>query len=336
MKALVLKGILGLLACLALPGLALGAPAVKVRSAISSLSANHSHLWVADEQGYFRKYGLEVPIVFISSGTTVIQSLLAGELEVASMASDAALSAVLEGAPITIFATTAARNDFMFFVGKEIRTLGDLKGKRVGVTRFGAASDGIALAIMAMAGLRPDRDVVRVQMGGLGEILVGLRSGALAGGGLVPPFTVLARRLGLRAVYDFLEAPETDVFVVLVAKTAWLRDQRDVALRYLRAASEGIHFILSQPDPALYRQILTRRLRLVDQEMADEIAARMLKLYSHTRIPRTSLEGLRPPLGRIPHPRAKTADPTLFADNSLVEALEREGFYQRLSSGGRP
>ena len=115
--------------------------AERVRIAYSSISAAYLGIWVAHDAGYFAKEKLDDQIILIPSGSQLAQVVTAGEVDVAALNGSSAMAAVLQGADIKIIGNTTNKLIFSIYVRPEIKTIEDLKGKKIGVTRFGSATD---------------------------------------------------------------------------------------------------------------------------------------------------------------------------------------------------
>jgi ABC-type nitrate/sulfonate/bicarbonate transport system substrate-binding protein len=115
----------------------------KMTVAYSSVGPMATGVWMAKESGAFDKYGIQADIIYIASGPVVVQALIGGDLQVGSGASNAVINAILNGAPIIGVAATANRPYHRLFVQQEINKLEDLRGKTLGVTRFGSITDNL-------------------------------------------------------------------------------------------------------------------------------------------------------------------------------------------------
>ncbi len=123
------------------PGLAADRPIQKINVAYSSISGNVSPLWVTQDRGFFRKYGLDVHSILIESGTTTAQALIAGDISFASVAGPAAIQSNLRGAEVVMIAGIINTLTFQLYTERGITRPDQFRGKSVGVTRYGWATD---------------------------------------------------------------------------------------------------------------------------------------------------------------------------------------------------
>ena len=151
----------------------------KMTIAYSSLGPMATGVWMAKDSGAFDKYGIQADVIFISSGPVVVQALIGGDLQGGSGATNAVINAILNGAPIIGVAATANRPYHRLFVQPEINRLEDLKGKTLGVTRFGSITDNLTRILLRKSGLEGAVNVR--QMGGTIEVSAAFQNRVIAG-----------------------------------------------------------------------------------------------------------------------------------------------------------
>ena len=139
----------------------------KVVFGYSTIGAMAAGAWMAKEIGAYEKYGIDTELIYISSGPTVVQALLGGDVTGGIAATNAVIAAVLRGAPLVSVISTANRPYHRFWVRPEITRIEDLKGKTVGVTRFGSVTDNLTRMVLKKYGLESTVSVR--QMGGAGR-----------------------------------------------------------------------------------------------------------------------------------------------------------------------
>ena len=164
---------------LAYPVLTSGQP-TRLRVSYASITANCTPVWIAKEKGFFRKNQLDVDLVLIESGTTNIQALLAGEVQIVQTASGIVISSGLSGSDVVTIAGLENRLAYSLIAQKEVKTREELKGKRLAISRFGSASEIGGRLILQKLNLIPDKDVALVQIGGTSTRLAAVAKGAVA------------------------------------------------------------------------------------------------------------------------------------------------------------
>jgi len=156
------------------------APAEKLVAAWSSVSAVNSPLWIMHDAGFFKQEGLDVDLIFVLSSPTVAKATLAGEVAVSGANSQVIVDSGLAGADLIAMGSMSNVVAFYIMAGPEIRSVADLKGKTVGITRFGSSSDFGMRMLLAKHGLEPNKDVAFVQIGGMPEIAAAISKKLIA------------------------------------------------------------------------------------------------------------------------------------------------------------
>ncbi len=172
----------GLSLLLAVPILASSAIAqVKVRLSHSALESSNSVWYVAQDRGLYKKNGLDAELLFIPSTTTSVSSLVAGDVQVANASGGGVASAVVAGADLLMVACYLNSLPYELVVSENVKSAEDLKGKSIGISRVGSASDVAARALIRGLGLEPDKQVPIMQVGGPAERAASFRTGRIAG-----------------------------------------------------------------------------------------------------------------------------------------------------------
>src|ERR1044071_1545962 len=179
--------------CCAVPS---AAQSLKVPFA--ALSPNYAPLWVAADTGLFKKYNLDVQLIYISAGSVIVPAILSGQVDIANMSSAPALTAWARGAELKAVGVTSNRLLHVIMTRSSIKKPEELKNKKVGGDRYGSLSDLILREALRHYNLIPDRDVAVIQTGGLPERLGALKAGA-GDGAHVPGGTALAAAIGRAA-----------------------------------------------------------------------------------------------------------------------------------------
>ena len=298
----------------------------KLVAAYSSLSATQATLWLAKEAGAFQRHGLDVELIYISTGTKMVQALVGGDIKISQVGGAAPLAARLRGAEIKIIAVAFNTLALSMITQTDIRAITDLKGKRLGISRFGSNTDFGTRYLLKKHNIA-DRDVTFLQFGEAQAIFAALQSGTIHGGVLSYPTTALAIRKGFKELVDFsdvgIEFPNSEVVVT----DRFLQSQPDMARRFLMGYAEGLHRY--KTDGAFTKRVMGKYLRVQDQAVLDETYN--LFAPKMPRIPYPTLSGIRLALESLTdEPRAKTAKPEEFYDDTILRNLEREGFFRQL------
>jgi NitT/TauT family transport system substrate-binding protein len=302
-------------------------PLTRVMSGYAATSGPHAVLWLAREAGLFEKNGLRTDVAYIRSGSTMGQALVAGEIQLAQMGGPAALAAGVAGFDITMVAV--ALNTTPIVIMGKVSKMEELKGKAIGVTRYGSNTDISARFAIRKAGMQPEKDVALVQLEDYAGIMGGIQSGRIAAGALADPFTDHAKRLGYNEIADIAALGLEFPFVGIVTKKTFIKEQPDVVQRFVRAYTESI--ALYKNNRELAKKVTSKYTGIKDPEILNStVDFYAPKLAS---VPYPTVGGIRFVLDQVAtrDPRAKNFSPETFMDLRFVKQLEDSGFIQGLN-----
>jgi ABC-type nitrate/sulfonate/bicarbonate transport system substrate-binding protein len=291
----------------------------KMTIAYSSIGPMAAGVWMAKESGAFEKYGLQADILLITSGPVAVQALIGGDLHVVSAASNAVINAILNGAPIIAVGGTANRPYHRLFVQPEINRLEDLRGKALGVTRFGSITDNLSRILLRKHGLEGAVNVR--QMGGTIEVAAAFQNRLIAGAvtselRVTPPSQpkILVRLVDMGIPYS--------MNMIAVQKEYYRRNPEAVE-NTVRAYADGLAFMHRNKERSL--KIIGKYSRLNDAKLIDQFYEDAMTYLD--RIPRAEPEAVQTILEFM----GKKGIPVeTFQDNAVVDKLMREGFFDKL------
>src|SRR5262247_1769648 len=246
---LVMRILIAVLMALFCHGTVVAQGLTRVMSGYAAISGPHAVLWVAREAGLFEKNGLRTDVAYIRSGSTMAQTLVAGEIQLAQMGGPAALAAGVAGMDVSFVAV--ALNTTPIVIMGTVSRIEELKGKAVGVTRYGSNTDISARFAIRKAGLQPDKDVALVQLEDYPGIMGGIASGRIAAGALADPFTMHAAKLGYKEIANMANLGLEFPFVGIVTKKTFVRDNPDTVQRFVRAYTEAIAIYKNNKEIAM-------------------------------------------------------------------------------------
>ena len=205
----------------------------KVIAAYSNVSADDWVQWYAFEKGIFKERGLDVDLQSISGGAQTSAALIASQIAVGQFGGSEALSANAAGADLVIIANMAPVYPYILYAQKTIKTVADLKGKKVGVSNKGGSSDIATRAALKANGLDPDKDVSIVAVGSHANRTAALLNGSIDAGVDDPPEDQELIKNGLVAIYDLNKLPASNTGVIV--QRSWLTANKDIAQAYIDA-----------------------------------------------------------------------------------------------------
>jgi NitT/TauT family transport system substrate-binding protein len=303
---------------------------VRVMTGYSATSGPHAVLWIAREAGLFEKNGLKADVAYIRSGSTMAQTLVSGEIQLSQMGGPAMLAAGVAGMDVTFVAV--ALNTTPIVIMGNVSKMEELKGKSIGVTRYGSNTDTSARYAIRKAGLQPEKDVALIQLEEYGNILSSIQTGRVAAGALADPFTYAAKKLGMKEIADIAAMGLEFPFVGIVAKKSYIKDNMDTVQRFVRAYTESIALYKNNRDLAM--KVTSKYTGIKDPAtLAATVDFYAPKLQ---RVPQATVGGLRFVLDEVAvrDPRAKNYTPETFMDTRFVKQLEDSGFIKSLYPKG--
>jgi NitT/TauT family transport system substrate-binding protein len=298
-----------------------------VRFAGSAVSGGQLPFWVTIEAGLFAQHGLEVEWQYLAN-TMTMNAFIANELDVISVAGPELVAAGAEGADIVAIGGVANRVVQSLFVVPAIQDPAALRGRTVGVTRFGSLSDFSARYLLRQWGLRPEEDTALVQVGGIPEIIAALLAGGIEAGVLSPPQTLQALDQGLVELANMQNQPLEYPTTLVAMRRPERPEAQETARRFVRAMVEGIHRLLTD------RPLAIRALQTYTRNDDPRILDTTYETYAPTyeRDLRISRDSLRTALEQLAasNPRAANADVDRLIEPRFVEELARGGLLDRL------
>ncbi len=303
--------------------------AAPIRVGYSAIGGAMTPLWVTQESEFFKGEGLEVELLYIPGGSVLIQAMLGGDVQFSFGPSIPVINASLRGSDLVLIANTANTMIFSIVVRPDIRRPADLKGKKVGVTRLGGSTEVALDVALKKWGLQKVRDVTLLQTGGMPESVAALSSGALEAAVLSPPSNTRAVHLGMREMVDIGQLGIVYLNSPVSTTRSLIRSNRDLALRFLRAFSRGLHRLRTDKDFSL--KVLSKYTKVGDAAILGELYQVYGVKYSGDRIPYVRPDGVDTILKGMESKEAKNARPADFVDNSLLQELEKSGWFRGLS-----
>ena len=295
---------------------------------ISDSPGSSAPYWIAKEAGLFKKHNLEVELVYIPGGTVIIQAMLSGEVRLANMAPPAAITAWTKGADLVLVGTSVNRLLETVVTSTAIKRPDDLKGKKIGVSRYGSLTDVILREALRHYKLNPDKDVIILQTGGEGPRLAALRGGAIDGAMLSGDQRFQAEKLGFHVLIDFSQLPIDYPINGMVARRDFVRSQKDSLKRFTKGWLEGIKIFKTDKEFTL--RVLKKYLRVEDREILDKSYEQYKPVFES--IPYPERKGVSFALQRIAEgdPAATKLKPEDFLEPSILTELVSEGFIKEL------
>ena len=301
----------------------------KVRIGYSGATVSNAMLWVTAEGKLFQRNGIDPQILYLQ--TTLGQTaMIAGEIDMCVYSGSLLSSARLHGADVVMVVSFLNQPLYRLVVRPEIQTVAGLKGKRLGITRFGTVTDTMTRLLIGKLGLDADKDVSYVQVGDVPILLASLSSGKIIDGAIIqPPYYLKAVSTGMRVLVNMQEMDIPVQQTGLNTTQKFIAKNPDVGRRVVKSLMEGIH--LMRTHSAVAKRALSKRMQLKDEKELED-TYQLLKSFVQVK-PYPTLEGFKTIFDDLAKriPAAKNANPKEFVDTRFIEELDRSGFIDALN-----
>lgn len=309
-------------------------PLIKIVAGYGSTDGAIAPLWFAKESKLFEKRGLDVRLVGMGTGSVSLRALIARDLEIASLSGSGLVQAALQGADTVII--SAAINGFVFkvFAAPEIASPAQLKGKKLGVSRYGATSDFAVRLALKKWGLNPEHDVNILQIGTTQDTVRAMQTKMLDAGVLSGTASLIARKAGFRELGDLADLGLHYSMAPIGTTKSYIQKNEGLVREFMLAYIEAIHDFKRNKEAAL--AVLRKYTRNDDREVLEDSYSNYANKY--LAMPMPTPDGIRTILAELSStvPAAKNADPEQFVSYKIAREIEASGFVKRLyESEGR-
>ncbi len=306
---------------------------LKMKVCYSTQAPTQASVWYAFEKGLFKKYGLDVDLTLISPGTTAGIALISKDVDICVISSSPIASAAVQGQDTIIIA--GFYKDYLnsFYVNPQIKTAADLKGKTLGVSKLGSASDLALRVAVRKLGLDPEKDVDIIAVGDETARLAAMDTGQVAGSVFDIPSTLRAKEKGYFAILDLSTADIRYQTTVVGTTRSYIQSNHEAGIRFMKAIIESIS--LMKKDPEGTKIVMAKYLALdVNTDAALLKEAYHETILKHIElVPEPNIEGLQAVLNELKNsnPKASEFKPEQFIDASLLQELDQSGFISEIT-----
>jgi NitT/TauT family transport system substrate-binding protein len=304
----------------------------KVRFTYAPLSASGFLWFIAKDAGYFEKNRLDVDMYFEGASPIMVQSILAGENQLAGGLGPTVVTNVLQGGDVIPVACITHTFTTPMYVQPSITSLQQLRGKKVGVSRIGAVSHLTADSILRRARVG---DVTIIQTGGIPESMAAIMTGNLDGAMVNPPNNIILREKGFREIVGAKQLKELNLRFPengVMAKRTWAEKNSDVVKKFIKSIAESLKRMHDDKDFAI--KTLSKYTKVTDAKSLEE--SYRWGIDSFFKDFKTPPDAMRLMVDQLASSRmidpalAQKTPLTTFYENRYVEELEREGFFKKL------
>jgi ABC-type nitrate/sulfonate/bicarbonate transport system substrate-binding protein len=241
-----------------------------------------------------------------------------------------ATQANLKGANLALIAGATNRQVFSLMAKPEFKSVGDLRGKKIGITRVGSSTHTSALFALGTAGLKPS-DYQILPLVEVPNIFTALVAGQIDAGVVSPPTNSRAKKAGFKELMNLAKDGPEYVSVAVGTSRGYIAANEDTVRQVVRAYAEGIQIFRDNKAAAL--KMIQNQLKVKEVDIQEDTYNQFREYLQ--AIPYVSRKGMEAVLADIAEkdPAAKTAKPDDFIDMRFVAELEKAGFLK--GAGGK-
>lgn len=300
---------------------------MKARINWTAVTGAQSGVFMAQQEGLFKKNGLDVELIHIPSSSRGIQAILAGEIAFSYMDGLNTVQADLKGAGIALILGATNRQVFSLMARPEIKMASDLRGKKIGITRIGSSTHTSALYALSQAGLKPG-DYQILPLMEVPNILTALMAGQIDAGVVSPPTNSRARKAGFNELANLAKDGPEYVSVGIGTSRSYIKANEEIVRRVIRSYAEGVYVFKTNKAAAI--RMIQNYLKVKEPEIQQD-TYKQFQEYLES-IPFVSRKGIEAVLADLAttEPAAKQTKPDEFIDMRFVSELEKEGFFKKL------
>jgi NitT/TauT family transport system substrate-binding protein len=299
----------------------------------SGTSSSQLAVWAAKDFNLFAKYRLDVDLVFISGGARGMQALIGGSTQSADSDGVAPIHAILRGGDAVIVAGLNNKTLFKFVTQKEITDPSQLRKKKIGVANFGGSNEFAVVLALKEWNIQKDA-VTLVAAGGSAVRLAAMEKKALDATVLPYDQALTATKAGMRVLADMPNLVPNFPDKVITMRRSFIQKERDAAKRFLQAISEAIYQVSISPEKGM--SVLKRRLGLNDPKVIEENYNTYGRIFAFPpRVGRKGLEGVLEQIQQQTGEAKTEFEMGRFLDESIIDELEREGFFKKIAKEGQ-
>jgi NitT/TauT family transport system substrate-binding protein len=292
-----------------------------VRINWTAVTGAQSGMFMAQQEGLFKKNGLDVELIHIPSSSRGIQAILAGEIAFSFMDGVNAAQANLKGANLALVAGATNRQVFSLMAKPEFKRIADLRGKKIGITRVGSSTHTSALFALGSGGLKA-ADYQLLPLLEVPNIFTALAAGQIDAGVMSPPTNARAKRAGFIELMNIAKEGPEFVSVAVGASRSYIKTNEDVVRRVVRAYAEGVQMFKSNRPAAL--KMIQNQLKVKDVEIQEDTYGQFREYLEYP--PYVSRKGMEAVIAEIADkdPTVKNIKADDFIDMRFVAELDKK------------
>ena len=297
------------------------------RIANGTSGENPAVLWVGVDQGFYRKQGLNVEVIYMRTGSLSMSALAAGDVQAVLTSSNAVMNVAAGGLDVVIIGSLFNRPEGDFMARPEIKRAEDLKGKFIALQSIGGGGWANNMLAMDALGLDPDRDNIRfIVLGDQPSRIQALETNRAQASWMGSTFSAPLKKKGYTLLLDLARAPIPYVGSSLVVKRSAARQEAKIYEAMLKGTIDSMRFFLKPENKPVIMRTIATRLRLSRVEDAEPGYSAMASAYSSDLRPKP--EGLKKIYAILmrTNPKLLTLKPESILDDGLIQKIQSSGY----------
>jgi len=300
----------------------------KIRVGLGSISLQSGLVHIAKDRGLFAKYALFTESVYIPGGSTNVQVLVSGSLDLSQLSGAPGVAANLEGADLVYFLGLLDKLNYQLVTRPEIKSVEQLKGKKFAVSRFGSSADFGMRALLKRLGVDPVKEATILQIGDEPARIAAVTSGNVDGTVVNAPFGSEAERLKLNVIADSVKMNIPFFNTGMLGSKRYMDKQDAKVMNFLRAYLEAIKILKTERDYSI------KALAQFTRVQNFKAIAEGLDYFNNQLqpVPYPSVEAMQAVVAQIAesNPKAKNIDAKNYVNDRYLKRLDEEGFVKKL------
>ena len=299
-----------------------------------NISGNTVPIWIAKEQGFFRKYNLDPQLIFIIAGRAA-QAMLSGEIKIGIIGATHVANAVTSGGDLIMLLGLETKLDNLIVVHPSIKNAEGLKGKKVAIGTPSGTASLAAYVGLDYLGLVPRRDnIILMGVGAPSDRVAALLAGSVDAMSVTGEVAQVALNQGYRVLLDLAKENVPFQSSGLVTSRKFMATNAQLVENVARAIAEGVAFARNPANKKIVLQSLSKNLRIEKPDLLEKSYQRVDGLPAK---PCPSIPGVQSVLKLLVqhglNPKAAQLKTEDIADSSLCRKLDESGFMDRLYQG---
>jgi NitT/TauT family transport system substrate-binding protein len=299
-----------------------------VNIGVAGPAINLIYAYIAQDAGLWKKHGLDGRVVLFEAGSTLAQVARAGELKFAINSGPATIASRTQGADSVMIAASVNTLPYSLVTAKGITRWADLRGKKIGISRFGSGTDTAIRLVCKRFGLDAAKDLVILQGGTQPSRLQALSAGSLDATLVSPPLDLTAKKQGLNILVNIAELDIRYPQLIVETSDRFNREQPQTVKSFLKGFLEGVRYAAARKEET--KKTITKYLKTSDPEILEATYNSFMQVTDYSGFP--DLDGIRNAIDEVAQrvPAAKNRKPEEFVNLRFLKELEAEGFFKKL------